>query len=167
MPKTPSPDSHPPIELIARALWVHRAHILLCRNIAQNYYFLPGGHIEPGENAAAALRREFVEETGRSVKVGSLALTAEHAFRRKSGRFVHEVLLVFHVEHPRTGVQMDQKREIVVRSREEKIGFEWVPARALGRVDFRPRALVGALEAALKGKKPAAAWCSCRPWARA
>jgi 8-oxo-dGTP diphosphatase len=165
MPKTPSPESHPPIELIARALWVHRAHLLLCRNVAQNYYFLPGGHIEPGESAAAALRREFVEETGRGVKVGPLALTAEHAFRRKSGRFVHEVLLVFHVEHTQRRVQMG-RGVIDVGSREEKIEFEWVPARALGRVDFRPRALMGALEAALKGKKPAAAWCSCRPWAR-
>ena len=40
-----SPTTH----VLARAIIIHKDHILLCRTIGLNYnfYFTPGGHIEP------------------------------------------------------------------------------------------------------------------------
>ena len=43
---------------------------------------LPGGHIEPGETAAAA--RETSEETGAQVKVGRLVAECRHHWRSRS-----------------------------------------------------------------------------------
>lgn len=45
---------------------------------------LPGGHIEPGETAAAAAARETSEETGAQVKVGRLVAECRHHWRSRS-----------------------------------------------------------------------------------
>ena len=50
-----------------RLLLVQRAH-----EPGAGRWSLPGGRVEPGEDDAAALRREMVEETGLDVDVGAL-----------------------------------------------------------------------------------------------
>jgi 8-oxo-dGTP diphosphatase len=115
------------IELIARGLCRRGDRILLCKSIKNNYLYLPGGHIEFGETAAAALAREFMEETGEVAAAGNLALVHEHFFRQ-GPRLHHELNFVFHVEH------MPEK----VTSREKKIAFEWVAIADLPDLDVRP-----------------------------
>ena len=51
------------IEFIARALILHDSHALMCRSIAGDYLYLPGGHIDFAEPASEALKRELFEET--------------------------------------------------------------------------------------------------------
>jgi ADP-ribose pyrophosphatase YjhB (NUDIX family) len=50
MHETPQPTR---IEVIARGVMFHEEHVLLCQNCKHGYYYLPGGHVEPGEAAAA------------------------------------------------------------------------------------------------------------------
>ena len=117
-------------EIIARGLLTRGPAILVCRNLAKGYCYLPGGHVEPGELAAESLVREFAEETGLKVNVGPPALVAEVVF----GKGGHEINAVFHVEHrgppPET-----------VESQEPDIGFEWLDAAAIVDADLRPRAI--------------------------
>jgi len=117
-------------EVIARGLLTRGPSVLVCRNLAKGYCYLPGGHIEPGELAAQSLVREFEEETGLAVRATSPSLIAEVLF----GKAGHEINVVFHVEH---------RGELpeVVESKEADIGFEWLDAAAIVDADLRPRAI--------------------------
>jgi 8-oxo-dGTP pyrophosphatase MutT (NUDIX family) len=128
----------PHIELIARAVFLRNGHLLACKNLKKNYYYLPGGHIEFNEPAAAALRRELLEEADLRIRVGPLLLATEGSFRAKT-KVHHEVNLVFHVEHARR--KPASSRPPVVKSREPEIGFEWLDSKQLARRDVRPAGL--------------------------
>lgn len=156
---------NPHIEVIARALIVVRGQILVCRNLKRGNCFLPGGHVEFGEPARTALARELMEEAGLRVRIGPLAFSAEHAFRRRSARS-HELLLMFHVEHARKSA--GARAWPVIRSREAKIGFEWVPIDGLARARFIPGGLIGAVEDAVRARRGSPGrLVTVRPWARA
>lgn len=45
------------IHVLSRAVIIDKEHILLCktRDLENNFYFLPGGHVENGESVEAAL----------------------------------------------------------------------------------------------------------------
>ncbi|MFN7022717.1 MAG: NUDIX hydrolase [Phycisphaerales bacterium] len=121
----PKGDHH--IELIVRGVWVHDGKVLLCRNVGKGYLYLPGGHIEFGESAANALKREFLEECGVEVDVRGLILATEGAFEAGK-RWHHEINLVFQCS----------ARNIKVKSREPEIAFDWVDLAAVVDLDLRP-----------------------------
>ena len=127
MPKEPH------IEIIARGLLTHQGRVLLCQNRKVGYYYLPGGHVEFGEPARYALKREMIEECGQSVEVGALLISSEQVFQGPK-RTHHEINLVFHME------QMDGKATPPdsVSSLEDQIGFDWVELAQLHETDFRP-----------------------------
>jgi ADP-ribose pyrophosphatase YjhB (NUDIX family) len=119
------------IEVIARGLLMERGRVLMCRSVAGGYYYLPGGHVEFGEAAAAAVAREVAEECGLAVRVGECLLVTEVVFRAK--RTHHEVSLVFHVQ-PSGPVGE-------VASREPEIGFAWIDLAAVIDLDVRPESI--------------------------
>jgi ADP-ribose pyrophosphatase YjhB (NUDIX family) len=121
------------IELIARGVLLADGHVLLCRHVAGNYRYLPGGHVEFGEPAHAALARELAEESDVRATVGPLVHADEHVFRQK-GRLRHEINLVFHVEQPTTAPPGTHP----VASREDGIAFDWVRIDTLDDADLRP-----------------------------
>ena len=80
-PQRVKPAKH--IELIARALIIESGHILLCQNRKHGYYYLPGGHVDPGETSPEAVARECHEEFRGQVTVGDLLAIAEVEFQTK------------------------------------------------------------------------------------
>jgi ADP-ribose pyrophosphatase YjhB (NUDIX family) len=64
-------------------------------NISEPLWNLPGGRQEPLETAAAAVVREFAEETALAVRVSRFAYTAESFDRATSTHFTN---FAFHVE---------------------------------------------------------------------
>lgn len=131
------------IEFIARGLAIRDGRVLLCKNIKHGYYFLPGGHVEFGETAEAALAREFKEEAAVEVRCGGVALVAEHIFDRRNGP-CHEVNVVFHVEL--SGSE--------IRSCEPKIAFEWADLAEIGERDLRPNCIKAWLVAGGRAMQP-------------
>jgi len=131
------------IEFIARGLVIREGRVLLCKNIKHGYFFLPGGHVEFGETAEAALAREFKEEAAIEVRCGGVALVAEHLFERKKGP-CHEVNVVFHVE----------LHEKEFKSREPKIAFEWADLAEISERDLRPTCIKAWLVAGGRATQP-------------
>jgi len=136
----------PHTEIIARGILSRPGQVLLCRNKKSNYYYLPGGHIDFAETAAAALAREFLEETGLSVTPGDLLMVSEGIFDQNGTRR-HEINLLFHVEH--RGSLPDK-----IPSLEPEIDFEWVDFAAIVETDLRPESTKAWL---LSGGSPAGA----------
>ena len=117
------------IEVIARALVRGPQGVLVCQNLKRGYYYLPGGHVEFGETAAEALRRELLEETGIRTRIGPLLLVAEVRFDDR-GRPRHEISKMFHVEH------FDFPAHL--QTLEPKIAFCWLAPDSLASADLRP-----------------------------
>ncbi len=64
---------------------------------AAGLWSLPGGHIEPGETAAAAVERELREETGISAKIDGVAAIKDVVQQNDRGDVIfHRVIIVFH-----------------------------------------------------------------------
>ncbi|MEM8835821.1 MAG: NUDIX domain-containing protein [Planctomycetota bacterium] len=144
--ESPGRDLPGEIEFIARGVATFDAHILLCENAKYGYFYLPGGHVEPGESAAEALKREFEEELGVSPDVGPPLLVLEHRFGQR-GRPRHEVNVVFHVEHIELAEQ--PAPPAAPQSREPELRFHWVDTARLLELDVRP--------------EPIKAWMLARP----
>lgn len=131
------------IEVIARGVWIAGGRVLLCRNVAANFYYLPGGHVEPGESSSEALARELFEETGECPVVGRGIAVLESRFVQNGVRR-HEINLVFHVE---------QSAPVApIASREPEIEFAWFDVPELLAADLRPIPLrMWLLNALVKG----------------
>lgn len=83
-------------EIIARAVIRHEDQILLARQRTKSWWFLPGGHVEPGERVEAALVREVAEELGTDAKIAGFIGLVEHSYV-EDGVTHHELNLVFEV----------------------------------------------------------------------
>jgi len=73
------------IEVLVRAIIQKKGKILICKKIGKdyrgkNYYFFPGGHLDFGESAKEALKRELMEELGLKIKKSSFIGISEHLF---------------------------------------------------------------------------------------
>ncbi len=156
--------STPHIEFIVRGLIIHWGHCLVCWNPKGDYGYLPGGHIESGEPAAAALAREMLEETGLTCRVGPLLLAHENQFKTRK-RAHHELNLVFAAEitdeailaagdelchvaqlqktaiPARQGRSKGNKAPFVpplIASQEAHLAFRWLTPTQFKRADIRP-----------------------------
>lgn len=122
------------VELIARAVILKRGKILLCCDKKFDYYYLPGGHIEFGESAKEALKRELKEEANIAAKVGNLVGVVENFYQDKNA-IRHEINLIFTASI----------RAAKISPAEDHINFRWVTLREFSRVKVLPKTLKGSL----------------------
>jgi len=70
--------------------------ILVQRHPRLKTYGLPGGGVEIGETINSSLVREFVEETGLTLKIGKL-ITVTESFFTYEGEDAHSILITYEV----------------------------------------------------------------------
>ena len=63
-----------------------------------DFYCLPGGHVELGEDTDSAVLREMKEELGYDVKIDRLVSIIQNFFKAKDGRTFHELGYYYIVE---------------------------------------------------------------------
>lgn len=127
--------------------------VLLHRVGDDPFWALPGGRVEIGETAEAAVRREMQEELGSEVRVERLESVVENLFSYR-GRQQHGLELHFAVALP------DESALLSMPSFERhdtsgglngdpattvRLSFRWFHRDELAGLDLRPAFLVGQL----------------------
>ena len=118
------------IELVARAVILNGNKIILCRIKGENWYFLPGGHIEFDEFIEASLKRELMEEMGIKVKLDKVIEVVEN-FYKENRKNHHEINIIF------SGTTMNRK----VSTKEPHIEFEYIDTKHIKNKSILPKQL--------------------------
>lgn len=152
---TGTPHRHG-IVVAARALVLHRDHVLLlrARDGEREYYFLPGGGARHGETLADCCAREVLEECGLAIRmVRPLFLrefiAARHR-RRPSGmpEHQHALALVFLCElsGPEAALEPASLGRFTPDTGARGVqGLCWVPLVEVSRLELHPPHLARAL----------------------
>ena len=119
------------------AVILHQNQVLIHRAEKDSFWTLPGGRVEFGEPASAALVRELREELGVSIKVERLIWLVENFFTYEAEDY-HELALYFHASLPSDSGLFTQKEPI--RGDEEGIPliFQWHRVDALKDIELYP-----------------------------
>ena len=136
------------IEILSRGACVKNGKLLVCRNRKHGNVYLPGGHVDWGEDSKKALAREWREELGVPCKTGRFLGVVEQIYTARSGRTC-EISLVFEVLCPKLSAVKHPP------SAEDHLEFEWVPLKDLRKSGLLPLAMAEQMPAWCA--KPAAA----------
>ena len=123
------------IHVLSRAVIIDQEHILLCKtlDLPVNFYFLPGGHIEHGESAQAALLRELLEEAGAKAQITRFLGCLEYSFTPGHNSICHnhEYNFVFAAKSE------NLKLGHIIPQLEEHIQLLWLPLSKINEIDLR------------------------------
>lgn len=112
----------------ARGIVEHAGKFLLVRNVVSpDFWCLPGGGIEPGEDVMSAIKRELIEETGVEPDVGNLLYI--HQIKSSGGYGVPEFL--FHIKNGKDYVSLDITKTTHGEAELAEIGFVDIAAVTL------------------------------------
>ena len=122
------------VEVIVRGVCIKENMLLLCHTKKAANTYLPGGHIDFGESATVALRREIREELGLDSQVGEFLGAVEHRFLQ-NGVLHCEINLVFNLAVP------DLSADSEPFSCENYINFLWGRMDSLSESMLEPSVL--------------------------
>lgn len=128
-------------EVLARGICIQDSKILLAYFKEKDYFFLPGGHVELGESAQAALQRELHEELDLDVVPGKVISVFEHSWMNKD-RLIHEINFLITFSVP---------KEVQLISQVGHLDFKWVDVAEFESVNFLPEELKETITGLLKG----------------
>jgi 8-oxo-dGTP pyrophosphatase MutT (NUDIX family) len=126
------------------AVVLHDGFVLLHQAPGDEYWALPGGRVEVGEDASATVVREMMEELGETVHCGRLLHIAENFFDL-NGQRNHEIGFYFLVSLGSDSPYLNKTHTYYGIESDVKLEFRWFPACALGSVNLRPTFLKASL----------------------
>lgn len=128
----------------AAAVIVDEGCVLLHRTEFDPFWALPGGRVEPGEDAAATVVREMQEEVEQAVVCERLLYVAENFFDYQGQRH-HERGLYF-LTHLRPDAALLAKDAVHFGVEgHQRLEFAWFALADLHQVDLKPSFLITAL----------------------
>jgi ADP-ribose pyrophosphatase YjhB (NUDIX family) len=136
-------DTHR-FNLRAAAVVLHEGAVLLHRIEGDPFWSVPGGRVEPGETAAAAVVRELQEELAETVRCERMLWVVENFFSYR-GREHHEVGLYFLAELSPGSRLLAGPGPFMGSEGELALTFEWFDCARLRELDIRPSFLARAL----------------------
>ena len=113
---------------------------VLTVKIANNdFYCLPGGHVELFENTKDAILREFKEETGIDTKIDRLTYVCENFFNGNLGK-MHE-LGFYYLLNPNENIET-KDFELIEKDKEGDVSlkFKWMDVDSVE--NFKPEFLI-------------------------
>lgn len=136
-------SDHPACELIVRGIVIDNGRLLVNkstnRKTGEDYFALPGGHLDPGDTCTSAVVREFEEELDVKVRVEELSFVSESLYpgRKKSDSQRHELVLYF-----KATLELSLKEENgLILSPEPSKQFQWLPMTQLPDANLLPAAI--------------------------
>ena len=114
----------------------------LIQKIAANqFYCLPGGHVELGEDTLTAVKREMREEISKEIKNEKIFIIMENFFKTETGKVYHE--LGFYYKAEVEGFENQEDYEIMENDKGvmKRLAYKCVTPEELRKVDFRPSIL--------------------------
>ncbi len=127
----------------AAAVIYHGSRLLLQRAETDDFWVVPGGRVEFGEDARETLRREMLEEIQVPIEVGNLRIIGECFFENSGMRF-HELGLYFDCMFPPDCPLLTQTTFEGIES-DLRLIFRWFTPSELHVENVRPYGLVPAL----------------------
>jgi len=132
-------------EIVSRALITRENDFLVCRRKGSNYWFLPGGHIDPGENGKDALIRELREERGSEIEISAFVGVIENFFEQNNQK-ICEINLIFQA------LELGKMDEKI--SKEDHLEFKFIKLDDFEKENVLPRALKNGIVQWVQDGKP-------------
>lgn len=112
------------------------------------FYCLPGGHVELGEDTDSAILREMKEELGYEVKIVKLVSIIQNFFKTKDNKVFHE-LGYYYIVEPKNINDVNLEDYVITendKGKLVKLEFKWFTLEELKQAYFLPKVLKNELE---------------------
>lgn len=114
---------------------------ILIQKIGENeFYCLPGGHVEIGETSMEAAKRELEEELRFNVSVTKPLFIIENIFKNSKNQIVHEVGMYYNLTSNNAPINdwnyLENDKGVL-----KTLHYKWVTQEELKNIDFRPNFL--------------------------
>lgn len=123
---------------------INNNKILTVKINSSNFYCLPGGHVEIGEDSKTAIIREIKEEIKIDVNILNLVSLAENFFESENNQKFHELSLYYLLE-PKNNINLVDYKTIEHDKDKDKntiLNFKWYDLNNLEYINFKPSFLI-------------------------
>lgn len=108
-----------------------------------DFYCLPGGHVELGEDTDSAILREMKEELGYEVNIVKLVSIIQNFFKSKDDKVFHE-LGYYYIVEPKNIEEVNLNDYVITENDKGKLvrlEFKWFTLEELKEAYFLPAVL--------------------------